>query len=135
MRTSARAQRLCFSFTAYALRHRAFGLFYGDRTVFTSMIYISLYYLLAFFKINHTVSRVQPGRQREPSVKRLRSSLFADFSSHCWVAELNARLLPWCYSVEMKILRNNNSFPRAGIELTALTPLYPCTTTDSIITY
>ena len=64
-----------------------------------------------------TVSRsVLCGRQREPSIKTLSSSLSAKFWRH-WVlsgaTQRHTGLLSW--SEEMIILINNKSFPRVGI--------------------
>ena len=67
----------------------------------------------------HDVFRIQQDRQREPSVKTLRSPLF--FS----VAELNAKILHWCQSEEMKQIINNNLFPQMGIEPTTVAT-HPC---------
>ena len=61
----------------------------------------------------HPVSRILQGRQREPS-KTPCSPSSTEFSRHCVVS--GVRLLPWFRSEEMKILRNNNSFPRVEIE-------------------
>ena len=44
----------------------------------------------------------------------------------CWMAEFNAGLLLWCQSEEMKILRNNNLFPRVEIEPTTVALQTPC---------
>ena len=53
-----------------------------------------------------------------------------------WVAQLNAGVLPWRQSEEMKILRHNNLFLRMGIEPTTValtvTPSCSCATLASI---
>ena len=67
----------------------------------------------------HAVSRVQHGRQREPSFKRLRSPL-SKFRRHCVLSGENERhALPRHQSIEKKIYTYRYiSFPRIGIEPT-----------------
>ena len=52
----------------------------------------------------HAVSRTQQGRQREPSVKTLRSPLSAEFWRHCVLSgRTQRRALPQDQSEEMEI--------------------------------
>ena len=52
----------------------------------------------------HAVSRTQQGRQREPSVKTLRSPLSAEFWRHCVLSgRTQRRALPRHQSEEMEI--------------------------------
>ena len=44
--------------------------------------WVLIYFNIIFFQL-HAVSRTQQGRQREPSVKTLRSPLSAEFWRHC----------------------------------------------------
>ena len=68
-----------------------------------------------FFNQLYAVFHIQQSRQREPSVKILCSGLSPIFSRYCLfiiVEELQTQFLPLCQSEEMKILKNNNLFPR-----------------------
>ena len=52
----------------------------------------------------HAVSRTQQGRQREPSVKTLRSQLSVQFWRHCVLSgRTQRRILPRNQSKEMEI--------------------------------
>ena len=57
---------------------------------------------------NHSVCRTQQGRQREPSVKTLRSSLFAEFWRHCVLSGGTQRRA--CASTPERINENINKY-------------------------
>ena len=71
--------------------------------------------------------------QMKPGVETLCFSLSGEFGELRaeWV---NAALLPWYQSEEMKILSNNFYYSRVAIEppTVIVTRLFPCTTTVSI---
>ena len=67
-------------------------------------IRIFFYLKASVFHLVHAVSRTQQGRQREPSVKTLRSSLSAEFWRHCVLSgRTQRRALPQHQSEEMEI--------------------------------
>ena len=70
----------------------------------------------------HAVFLTQQGRQRATSVNTLHSPLSARFfvalRGEC--RNITPGFLPCCQSEEMKILINNDSYPRVGIEPTTV---------------
>ena len=97
--------------------------------VYLCIFYVSVYVRTVgvrirfpFNEINfyqfHAVSHIQQGRQREPSIKTLRSPLSAEFQRHCVLSSrIQRRALPRHQSEEKEILiKVNISSPRVGIE-------------------
>ena len=84
---------------------------------------MNIYFIYQF----HVVSRTQQGKLREPSARTLCFPLSAKFFEALRVLWQNS--LPWCQNKEMKVLINNNSFPRVGLEATTVTlQSHPCAT-------
>ena len=80
---------------------------------------------------------IRIGRQREPSVKSLRSPLSAEYWRHCLLSgRTQRRALPRHQSEEMEIqTKVNTSSPRVGIEPTTSHTLCPCATTGLVFNY